>query len=136
MFHGMAERDSGRQGKDVNIKLKLTFLEAVHGCTKEVRYEVGSSSQKNRRGKHKMEFKTKTVDVKIPAGVDTVRLMQTRYSSNPSHSFPYFLYIVLLDDSSKCNRHATLFCDAGYDSSDGWAGICRKDRKQCWESCY
>lgn len=74
MFHDMAERDNGRQGKDVSIKLKLTFLEAVLGCSKEVQFEIGSTQQKSRRGKqHKTESKTKTVDVKIPAGVDTVR---------------------------------------------------------------
>lgn len=73
----MAERDNGKKGKDVNIKLKLSFLEAVHGCTKEVQYEIGSTSQRNKRGKIKTESKIKTVDVKIPAGVDTVRLLGT-----------------------------------------------------------
>lgn len=72
MFNNMNGRDNGKYGKDVSVKLRLTFLEAVHGCTKELKYDIGSSQQRNKRGKPKVESKTRTVDVHIPAGVDSV----------------------------------------------------------------
>jgi hypothetical protein len=71
MFRDMADRENGHQGKDVNVKLRLTFLEAVNGCTKEVKYDVGTTT-KTKRGRPKVDSKTRTVDVKIPAGVDSV----------------------------------------------------------------
>ena len=71
MFRDMADRDNSHQGKDVNVKLRLTFLEAVNGCTKEVKYDVGTTT-KTKRGRPKVESKSRTVDVKIPAGVDSV----------------------------------------------------------------
>ena len=71
----MENKMKGKQGKDISMKIKLSFLEAIHGCTKEVRYSVGNSSEKTRRGKYKppSESKIKVVDVKIPPGIDTVR---------------------------------------------------------------
>ena len=75
MFNNMNGRDNGKYGKDVSVKLRLTFLEAVHGCKKELKYEIGASQQRNKRGKPKADSKTRTVDVDIPAGVDSVRFM-------------------------------------------------------------
>lgn len=66
-------------GKDVTIKMRLTFLEAVHGCKKELKYDIGASQQRNKRGKPKAESKTRTVDVEIPAGVDSVRCIFDTY---------------------------------------------------------
>lgn len=73
MFTNMGRRESVMYGKDVTIKMRLTFLEAVHGCKKELKYDIGASQQRNKRGKPKAESKTRTVDVEIPAGVDSVR---------------------------------------------------------------
>ena len=73
MFHEMDRKQRGRVGKDVDVKLKLTFLEAINGCTKEVRYNTGGGNNgKFTRGKKNNEAKFKTVDVKVPAGVDSV----------------------------------------------------------------
>ena len=76
MFHEMENKQRGKMGKDVTMKIKLTFLEAVLGCTKEVKYNIGSNNEKSRRGKNKAnnDQKQKIVDVKIPPGVDTVKM--------------------------------------------------------------
>lgn len=85
-------------GKDVTIKMRLTFLEAVHGCKKELKYDIGASQQRNKRGKPKAESKTRTVDVEIPAGVDSVRCKLVTYL--------YFLASKLL-----CLTQYALCCD-------------------------
>ena len=52
-------------GQDVRMKTKLSFLEAVNGCNKDMKYEY----MDNRNGKSTR--KSKTVNVDIPPGVDT-----------------------------------------------------------------
>jgi DnaJ-class molecular chaperone len=59
-------RQRAAMGQDVQVKLRLSFLEAVNGCNKDIAFEYfirGKGNQKVRRNKK--------VNVDIPGGVDT-----------------------------------------------------------------
>jgi DnaJ-class molecular chaperone len=60
MFGGQASRGRGR---DVQQHCSLSFLEAVNGCERDIVVHYTDRSAPNQK-------KTKTVKVKIPAGVD------------------------------------------------------------------
>lgn len=104
----MGRRESVMYGKDVTIKMRLTFLEAVHGCKKELKYDIGASQQRNKRGKPKPESKTRTVDVEIPAGVDSVRCIFDTYliASNLLWLTQY-AFIMLLQ-TTECHCYSKL----------------------------
>ena len=56
------------QGKDVQMALKLSFLEAVNGCTKDIKYDYMGPDPKN---PSKTSRNTKSVNVDIPPGVQS-----------------------------------------------------------------
>lgn len=61
-------------GRDIQTAVRLTFFEAVHGCTKDVNFEYmvkDPSSDSNRRAPPRKIRKTKSVKLDIPPGVDT-----------------------------------------------------------------
>eukprot|EP01035_Chromulina_nebulosa_P017523 gene17523-23084_t len=61
---GMGGGRSRKTGNDVNINVQLSFLEAINGCKREIRYEYMSRQDK------KSVRQVKNVKVDIPAGVD------------------------------------------------------------------
>lgn len=58
-----------RKGKDVKLSIDLSFLEAVTGCEKEVKFEyvLRSDDKKNNKGTRK----SRAVKLDVPAGVDS-----------------------------------------------------------------
>ena len=56
------------QGKDVQMALKLSFLEAVNGCTKDIKYDYMGPDPQN---PSKTIRNTKSVNVDIPPGVQS-----------------------------------------------------------------
>ncbi|CAM9385760.1 unnamed protein product, partial [Ectocarpus fasciculatus] len=56
-----------KRGRDIQTTLRLSFLEAVNGCTKDV---TVSYMERTDNGRQKTR-KTKTVSVSVPAGVQT-----------------------------------------------------------------
>ena len=80
-------------GKDVQAALRLSFLEAVHGCTKEVTFEYfvrdpASASAGNRRSPPRKVRRTRTVSVDVPPGVDTgiqMRMKGQGAEGDPGH---------------------------------------------------
>lgn len=43
-FSGGNRRDQGK-GRDINVKIRLSFLDAVNGCNKDVKYESITKDQ-------------------------------------------------------------------------------------------
>lgn len=73
MGGGFAQRGPGQ---DVQTAVRISFLEAVNGCKKDVRYdyqvlEPVSGSTNTRRPQMRRVQKSNTVTVDIPPGVDT-----------------------------------------------------------------
>ncbi|KAJ1433780.1 hypothetical protein B484DRAFT_447069 [Ochromonadaceae sp. CCMP2298] len=72
------------EGQDVQAGLKLTFQEAVRGCTKEVKFEymlkepVPGSGGNGRRTQYRKVRKSRSVKVDIPPGVDTGTQMRVQ----------------------------------------------------------
>ena len=65
-FNGSASGDYGRQkGSDFTSKINLTFDEAVHGCRKTIRLQDDQG-------------KTQTIEVNIPAGIDTGKRIRVK----------------------------------------------------------
>ena len=60
MFNEAMERENAQLGRDVKTRLQLSFLEAVNGCIKDIRYEYNTKNGTK---------KTKVVNVNIPPGV-------------------------------------------------------------------
>lgn len=54
-------------GKDVKMKLKLSFLEAVNGCNKDIKYDYMGPDGKS----GSVTRQTKSLNLDIPPGVDT-----------------------------------------------------------------
>ena len=54
-------------GKDVKMKLKLSFLEAVNGCNKDIKYDYMGPDSKS----GSVSRQTKSLNLDIPPGVDT-----------------------------------------------------------------
>jgi DnaJ-class molecular chaperone len=56
------------------VKLRLSFLDAVNGCNKDVKYETTvKDNQKKARGKKNGSVNmAKSVNIDIPAGVEEV----------------------------------------------------------------
>jgi len=65
-------------GKDVQTVLKLTFLEAVHGCRKDINIEYFIKDSNNKKTPVKKIRKTKSVKIDIPAGVDNGLVMRVQ----------------------------------------------------------
>jgi DnaJ-class molecular chaperone len=66
MMNQAMEREQREVGKDVKVKLTLSFLEAVTGCNKDIKYEyvlVGMDKKRTQRSKN--------VSVDIPPGVES-----------------------------------------------------------------
>lgn len=76
-------------GKDVQTIIKLTFLEAVHGCKKDINFDyfIKDPANKNKTQVKKIR-KTKSVKIDIPAGVDTgivMRVQQQGADGDPGY---------------------------------------------------
>ena len=65
-FFGGQNGRMRNRGSDMQMSLRLSFLEAVNGCTKEVKYDYFARSEKNEKIR-----KSKTCQVEIPPGVDS-----------------------------------------------------------------
>lgn len=65
MLNKAMEREQQAVGKDVRVRLKLSFLEAVTGCNKDIKYEYMAKDSK--KGQYK---KSVNVSVDIPPGVE------------------------------------------------------------------
>lgn len=76
-------------GQDVQTQLRISFLEAVNGCTKNITYEyfVKEPVPGNQRAVQKIR-KTRTLAVDIPAGVDEG--MSLRLSGKGGEGLPGF----------------------------------------------
>ena len=79
-------------GKDVQTVIKLTFLEAVHGCKKDINFDYFIKDPANNNIKNKTQVKkirkTKSVKIDIPAGVDTgivMRVQQQGADGDPGY---------------------------------------------------
>lgn len=55
-------------GKDVRMKLRLSFLEAVNGCNKDIKYDYMEQDPANSKDSKRQ---TKSVNIDIPPGVET-----------------------------------------------------------------
>lgn len=61
-------------GRDVQTSIRLSFFEAVHGCSKDVNFEYfvkDPSASKGRNQQSRKIRKTRNVKLDIPPGVDT-----------------------------------------------------------------
>lgn len=60
------------KGNDINVVLDVSFLEAVNGCEKEIKFDY-VVRESNKRGKNAGSGtkKSRAVTLKVPAGVDT-----------------------------------------------------------------
>lgn len=68
----MGGQGAGGVGQDVKTVIRLTFLEAVTGCSKEVKYEYFIREPiAGKPGQFQKIRKSKTAKIDIPAGVDT-----------------------------------------------------------------
>lgn len=65
-FGGQARQRGPRKGSDVQVAMSLDFLEAVNGCTKDVRTDYVDRASDGQRSR-----KSRNVSVTVPAGVDT-----------------------------------------------------------------
>jgi DnaJ-class molecular chaperone len=65
-FGGQARQRGPRKGSDVQVAMSLDFLEAVNGCTKDVRTDYVDRANDGQRSR-----KSRNVSVTVPAGVDT-----------------------------------------------------------------
>lgn len=79
-------------GKDIQTVIKLTFLEAVHGCKKDINFDYfikdPANNIKNKTQAKKIR-KTKSVKIDIPAGVDTgivMRVQQQGADGDPGYA--------------------------------------------------
>jgi molecular chaperone DnaJ len=89
-------------GKDIQTVIKLTFLEAVHGCKKDINFDyfIKDPANKNKAQVKKLR-KTKSVKIDIPAGVDTgivMRVQQQGADGDPG--FPAGDLLVQLEVTS------------------------------------
>lgn len=59
-------------GQDVQTQIRISFLEAVNGCTKNISYEyfIKEPIPGNKRGGFQKVRKTRTLSIDIPPGVD------------------------------------------------------------------
>lgn len=57
------------QGKDIQSKVRLSFMEAVNGCTKDLNVEYFIREYSSNRRNYQKIRKTKSVTVDIPAGI-------------------------------------------------------------------
>eukprot|EP01099_Mayorella_cantabrigiensis_P006429 TRINITY_DN536_c0_g1_i1.p2 TRINITY_DN536_c0_g1~~TRINITY_DN536_c0_g1_i1.p2 ORF type:complete len:303 (+),score=-11.05 TRINITY_DN536_c0_g1_i1:120-911(+) len=64
--------NAGGVGQDVRSVLRLSFLEAVNGCSKEIKYEyfVREPMPGGRKGQFQKVRKSKTTKIDVPPGVD------------------------------------------------------------------
>lgn len=71
-FGGAGMRAGPRPGPDIQVALRLSFLEAAGGVTRKITvpYEVRKPRSNRGDNGYRRERKTKTVEVTIPAGVD------------------------------------------------------------------
>jgi DnaJ-class molecular chaperone len=71
----MGRRDQG-VGRDIKVKLRLSFLDAVNGCNKDVKYETTVNQFNQKKGPNKKKSANvrmaKSVNIDIPAGVEEV----------------------------------------------------------------
>jgi molecular chaperone DnaJ len=69
-FSGGMRGANSRRGRDIQITVRLSFLEAVNGCSKDIDiiyFDRSAGPGPDGQG----ERKSKTVSVQVPAGVDT-----------------------------------------------------------------
>ena len=77
-FGGGSRRARGpRRGSDVQQALRLEFLEAVNGCTKDIRTEYIDLSDDDKRVR-----RNRNVNVTIPAGVDSGVVLRVSEKGN------------------------------------------------------
>jgi DnaJ-class molecular chaperone len=71
----MGRRDQG-VGRDIKVKLRLSFIDAVNGCNKDVKYETTVNQFNQKKGPNKKKSANvkmaKSVNIDIPAGVEEV----------------------------------------------------------------
>ncbi len=60
------------KGNDINLVIEVSFLEAVNGCEKELKFDYFLRDE-NARGRNggKGQRKNRAVKLEVPAGVDT-----------------------------------------------------------------
>jgi molecular chaperone DnaJ len=75
-------RMNTKRGRDVQIGIKLSFLEAVNGCTKDVEVAYIERSGPRDRGTQKQ----KSVNISIPAGVESGMQMRVQGKGTPGQS--------------------------------------------------
>lgn len=63
------KRRENRKGNDVQLSLKLSFLEAVNGCKKNVKFEYFLRSNSEQRSKGSRKIRETVVD--IPVGIES-----------------------------------------------------------------
>ena len=80
-FTGSATGSYGRQkGSDYTSKINLTFDEAIHGCKKAIRLQDDQG-------------KTQTIEVNIPAGIDTGKKIRVKGKGGQGHGGNGDLYL-------------------------------------------
>ena len=93
---------NGGPGEDIQSPLRLTFMEAVNGCTKDISFEyfirepVSPGTRGGRNGFQKIR-KNKKVTVNIPAGVQTgINMRVSGEGAEGSKGYaPGDLYVIL-----------------------------------------
>ena len=75
-------RMNTKRGRDVQIGIKLSFLEAVNGCNKDVDVSYVERSSPRDRGTQKQ----KSVNISIPAGVESGMQLRVQGKGTPGQS--------------------------------------------------
>jgi curved DNA-binding protein CbpA len=103
----------GGAGRDVESKVRISFEEAVRGCTKEINFEyIVKEPKGSAKGRQRFEKvrKKRKVSIDIPAGVDTgiqvcacsLLLPSLTCSTLPIIVISYFAFRSLFPHSSFC----------------------------------
>ncbi len=75
-------RMNTKRGRDVQIRLNLSFLEAVNGCTKDVDVQYVERTSQRDKGTQKQ----KSVNVSVPAGVESGMQLRVAGKGSPGIS--------------------------------------------------
>lgn len=88
-FNQAMSGNMGGVGQDVRTSLRLSFLEAVNGCSKDIRYEYFVREPiAGRKGQFQKVRKNKTTKIDIPPGVDngvTIRVSGKGAEGQPNY---------------------------------------------------
>lgn len=118
-------------GKDVEAAVRLTFQQAVMGCTRDISYQyyvkepVGGVSKNGRQQFQKVR-KSKSVTVDIPAGVDTGVSMRVQGKGAEGDSgFPpgdLYVQIEVMKDKYFVRKGADVYVDVPINMTDAVLG--------------